>query len=76
MDGRSVRRKQRGLPRQRILEVGDPLVLHDYEYPVNGFKYHVQDLVFLPYFGAPKKTSLHGWYSFQKGHETHVCPGQ
>jgi hypothetical protein len=59
-----------------ILEVGDPLVLHDYEYLVNGFKYHLQDLVFLPYFGASKKTSLHGWYSFQRGDETHVCPGQ
>lgn len=59
-----------------ILEVGDPLVDHDYEYVVNGSKYHLQDLVFLPYFGAPKSTSLHGRYSFQKNDETHVCPGQ
>ena len=58
-----------------ILEVGDPLVLHDKPYTVNGFTYHLQDEVFLGYFGAPPSTSLHKWLSFQND-EKHVCPGQ
>lgn len=58
-----------------ILEVGDPLVLHDKPYTVNGFTYHLQDEVFLGYFGAPTKTSLLKWLSFQND-EKHVCPGQ
>lgn len=57
-----------------ILEVGDPLVLHDIPYTVNGFTYHLQDEVNLAYFGAPNK-SLHKWLSFNNV-ETHVCPGQ
>ncbi len=52
-----------------ILEVGDPLEgepnYGDYPYTVNGFTYHLQDLAFLPYFGAPLNTSLNDWYSFQ-----------
>jgi hypothetical protein len=55
-----------------ILEVGDPLVLHDYPYVLHGFTYHLQDLVLLPYFGAPRSTSLLGWLSFQKEF-TSVC---
>jgi hypothetical protein len=47
------------------LEVGDPLVLHDYPYALHGFTYHLQDMVWMPYWGAPKTTSLHGWFSFQ-----------
>jgi hypothetical protein len=58
-----------------ILEVGDPLVLDDHPYTVNGFTYHLQDLVFLGYFGAPGSTSLHNWLSFQNDKKT-VCPGQ
>jgi hypothetical protein len=58
-----------------ILEVGDPLVLDDHPYTVNGFTYHLQDLVFLGYFGAPTSTSVHKWLSFQND-EKHVCPGQ
>jgi hypothetical protein len=57
------------------LEVGDPLVLHDHPYAVNGFTYHLQDLVFVGYFGAPPSTSVHKWLSFQND-ETHICPGQ
>jgi hypothetical protein len=58
-----------------ILEVGDPLVLHDFPYDLHGFTYHLQDLVFIGYFGAPTNNSVHNWLSFQNV-ETHVCPGQ
>jgi len=58
-----------------ILEVGDPLVLDDHPYTVNGFTYHLQDLVFIGYFGAQRGVSLHSWFSFQND-ETHKCPGQ
>jgi hypothetical protein len=58
-----------------ILENGDPLVLHDYAYTLHGFTYHLQSLVFMGYFGAPKTLSLNSWLSFQND-ETHVCPGQ
>jgi hypothetical protein len=58
-----------------ILEVGDPLVLDDHPYTVGGFTYHLQDLVWIGYFGAPRKTSLLSWYSFQND-KKNVCPGQ
>lgn len=63
-----------------ILEVGDPLehnlqTFGDFPYKVNGFTYHLQSLVFLGYFGAPRSTSLHKWLSFQND-EKNVCPGQ
>jgi hypothetical protein len=57
------------------MEVGDPLVEDDHPYVVNGFTYHLQDLVFIGYFGAPTSTSLHKWLSFQNDKKT-VCPGQ
>jgi hypothetical protein len=51
-----------------ILENGDPLEnspnFGDFAYKLNGFTYHLQDLVFLPYFGAPASTSANGWLSF------------
>lgn len=51
-----------------ILENGDPLEntanYGDYSYTQNGFTYHLQDLVMLPYFGAPASTSANGWFSF------------
>lgn len=50
-----------------ILEVGDPLVLHDFAYSLHSFTYHLQDLVWMPYWGAPTSTSANGWYSFQNG---------
>jgi hypothetical protein len=62
-----------------ILEVGDPLEGNanygGFPYTLGGFTYNLQSLVFLPYFGAPKTTSLLSWYSFQND-ESHFCPGQ
>lgn len=62
-----------------ILEVGDPLEggqpghpYGTYAYPLNGFTYHLQDLVFLPYFGAPASTSVNSWFTFQ-GYNLTVC---
>ena len=62
-----------------LMEDGDPLVNNSnygaFPYSLGGFTYHLQSLVFIDYFGAPKATSVHGWYSFQ--HDmSHVCPGQ
>lgn len=48
------------------LEVGDPLVEHDYAVTLSGFTYHVQDLVFLSYFSSQSPSqAVNGWYSFQ-----------
>jgi hypothetical protein len=51
-----------------ILEVGDPEEgfsnYGGFTYPLNGFNYVLQDLVFLEYFGAPKTTSVAGWETF------------
>jgi len=59
-----------------ILEVGDPLGNNPnygaYPYPVNGFTYNLQDLVTLPYFGAPASTSVNGEFTFQ-GEGLTVC---
>lgn len=62
-----------------IYEVGDPLEGgqngHPYgtwPYTVNGFTYHMQDLVLPPYFGAPTTTSVNGWSTFQ-GYSIGVC---
>jgi hypothetical protein len=55
-----------------IMENGDPLEggqpghpYGDWVYTLHAFKYHLQDLVTLPYFGAPTSTSVNGWLSFQ-----------
>jgi hypothetical protein len=52
-----------------ILEVGDPLEgdanYGAYPYTVNGFQYNLQDLVTLPYFGAPPSTSVNNFFTFQ-----------
>jgi hypothetical protein len=60
-----------------IYEVGDPLEntanYGAYPYTVNGFTYHLQDIVMPPYFGAPASTSLNGWYTFQDYPFTRVC---
>jgi hypothetical protein len=62
-----------------ILEVGDPLEGNAnygaYPYSLNGFTYHLQSLVYIGYFGAPKTNSVHSWLAFQND-ESHVCPGQ
>jgi hypothetical protein len=59
-----------------ILEVGDPLENNvnygGYPYTVNGFQYNLQDLVTLPYFGAPPSTSVNSWFTFQ-GETLSVC---
>lgn len=53
-----------------LMENGDPLETEPnyglYPYKgSNGLSYHLQDLVFINYFGAPKNTSLKSWYTFQ-----------
>jgi hypothetical protein len=50
------------------LEVGDPLAWYPssyYSYVSNGTTYHLQDLVFLRYFGANIDTSINDQWSFQ-----------
>jgi hypothetical protein len=51
-----------------ILEVGDPEEVDanygDFPYTFNGFTYHLQDLVYLEYFGAPTTTSVGGEFTF------------
>jgi hypothetical protein len=60
-----------------ILEVGDPeegfANYGSFHYTVNGFTYNLQDLVTLPYFGAPTSTSVNGWLSFQGNSSLFVC---
>jgi hypothetical protein len=52
-----------------ILENGDPeegfANYGGFPYTLNGFTYTLQDLVYLPYFGAPTSTSANGSLSFQ-----------
>jgi hypothetical protein len=59
-----------------ILEVGDPLEGNPnygaFPYALNGFTYDLQDLVTLPYFGAPPTTSVNSWFTFQ-GDTLSVC---
>jgi len=59
-----------------ILEVGDPLENNPnygaYPYSLHGFTYNLQDLVTLPYFGAPPSTSVNDWFTFQ-GESLTVC---
>lgn len=59
-----------------ILENGDPLENNPnygaYRYVLHSFTYNLQDLVTLPYFGAPTSTSVNGWLSFQ-GESLSVC---
>ncbi len=63
-----------------ILEVGDPLENgssgHPYgtwTYPLHNFTYHLQDLTFIGYFGAPLSTSVNSWYTFQNYPFTRIC---
>ena len=59
-----------------ILEVGDPIENNanygGYPYVLNGFTYNLQDLVTLPYFGAPPATSVNDYFTFQ-GEKLSVC---
>jgi hypothetical protein len=60
-----------------ILENGDPeegfANFGGFPYTLNGFTYNLQDLVTLPYFGAPTSTSVNGWFSFQGNSSLFVC---
>ena len=60
-----------------ILEVGDPLEgttnFGTYPYELNNFTYHLQDLVFLRYFGGPANGSVNSWWSFQNYPFTQIC---
>jgi hypothetical protein len=60
-----------------LLEVGDPLEgttnFGTYPYTVGGFTYHLQDLVFLKYFGQTPSTSVNDWWTFQNYPFTQVC---
>lgn len=51
------------------LEVGDPeesfANFGGFPYTLNGFTYNLQDLTFLPYFGAPAATSVNHALTFQ-----------
>jgi len=52
-------------PGNGVLEVGDPLEtgpnFGDYPYTIDGFTFHLQDLAFITWFGAPPATSLDVW---------------
>ncbi len=52
-----------------ILEDGDPEETFanygDFPFTLNGFTYNLQDLTFLPYFGAPASTSVNNALTFQ-----------
>jgi hypothetical protein len=59
-----------------ILENGDPLENNAnfgaFHYTLHGFTYNLQDLVTLPYFGAPPSTSVNNFFTFQ-GESLTVC---
>ena len=42
--------------------------------PSVAFTYHLQDLVFIDYFGGPKTLPVNNWLSFQND-EKSTCPG-
>ena len=44
-----------------------------YPYQLHGFTYHLQDLVFLRYFGGPADGSVNDWWSFQGYPFTQIC---
>ncbi len=60
-----------------ILENGDPLentaAYGDFIQTVSGYDYHIQDLIFLKYFGQTPSTSVNDWWSFQNYPITSVC---
>jgi hypothetical protein len=62
-----------------VLENGDPLEgfpnFGGIPYRAGGFTYNLQDLVYLPFFGAPRSTSVDRLLSFNKL-EKNLCQGQ
>jgi len=64
-----------------LMEVGDPLETEPnyglYKYTgSNKYKYWMQDLVFMNYFGAPQDLSLLDWYTFRNESVTPCSRGQ
>jgi hypothetical protein len=50
---------------QNNLEVGDPVTGTAFTVTLNGFTYHPEDLVFLPWFSRQSPSpSVNGWYTF------------
>lgn len=50
---------------QSNLETGDPVTGIAFTTTLNGFTYHPEDLVFLPWFArVTPSTSVNGWYTF------------
>lgn len=50
---------------QNNLEVGDPVTGTAFAVTLNGFTYHPEDLVFLPWFSRQSPSpSVNGWYTF------------
>jgi hypothetical protein len=54
------------------MENGDPLVQHDYVQTIAGYNYHVQDLVFFPYFYQTPSQAKNMWYTF-RNEFTRIC---
>jgi hypothetical protein len=59
-----------------LLEVDQPLVNFPnfalYPYTLNAYSYHLEDLVFFPYFFETPSSAVNGWYTFQNEKVT-VC---
>jgi hypothetical protein len=62
-----------------ILENGDPLEntanFGGFPFTLGGFTYNLQDLVTMPYFGAPPSTSVNNEFTFQGQHLTQCQNG-
>lgn len=60
----------------RSFSVGNPVSgaknFGNYTYTLGGFRYDLQDLATMPYFGAPPATSVHHEFSFHGAHVS-VC---
>ncbi len=53
---------------QGNLEDGDPVTGNAFTVTLNGFTYHPEDLVFLPWFARiTPSTSVNGWFTFLNG---------
>lgn len=60
-----------------ILEVGDPLENNPnygtFTLQLHNFTYHLQDEVFIGYFGAPLSTSVNSWWTFKNYSFSRIC---
>jgi hypothetical protein len=60
---------------QNNLEDGDPVTGIAFTAALNGFTYHPEDLVFLPWFARQSpSTSVNGWYTFLNTFATFSAP--